>query len=293
LGDARVSSAKPFAQLHQVPGLVKGQLGVFVCLEHKDSSLETVHISSDTPSAKLRTCLPAGEEGDRVACSRSNCVQILPVEMYNSEEMAIQAANEQCLVVCEDDWHLNINDLINNVSTSPKAALLPSICMFLRKRIMTPEDQDLATEGQERHKKYWTRERVKDKTAKCLSQIPDKYKEDVLDLLMEHREVFVSTPKDLYPGCSKYLVDEIIPPAFSLHSHPHAPSSTMRPLFARIQQLLINEGLVARAEGAIKTSNAFFLVLKNVEGAKYPASAEAVDELSDEDLRRYYRIIPI
>jgi hypothetical protein len=33
------------------------------------------------------------------------------------------------------------------------------------------------------------------------------------------------------------------------------------------------------------------LVLKNVEGAKYPASAEAVEDLSDEDLRRYYRII--
>jgi hypothetical protein len=39
LGDAirnaGVSSAKPFAQLHQVPGLEKGQLGVFVYLEHK------------------------------------------------------------------------------------------------------------------------------------------------------------------------------------------------------------------------------------------------------------------
>jgi hypothetical protein len=33
--NAGVSSAKPFAQLHQVPGLEKGQLGVFVYLEHK------------------------------------------------------------------------------------------------------------------------------------------------------------------------------------------------------------------------------------------------------------------
>jgi hypothetical protein len=162
--------------------------------------------------------------------------------------MAIQAANEQCLVVCEDDWRLNMNKLVNNVTKTPKAAQLPTICMFLRKHIMTTEEQDLAAEGLERRREYWTRERVKDKTAKCLGQIPDKYKEDVLDLLMGHREVFVSTPKDLFPGCSKYLVDAIILPAFSLHSYPHAPSSTKRPLFARIQQLLINESLVAKAE---------------------------------------------
>jgi hypothetical protein len=223
--NAGVSSAKPFAQLHQVPGLEKGQLGVFVYLEHKYSGLETVHISSDSPTAKLRTCLPAGDEGDRVACTRSNCVQVLPVMVYESEELAIQAANDQCLVVCEDDWRLNMNDLVNNVTTKPKAAQLLTICMFLQKRIMTTEELDLAAEGLKRRKTYWTRERVKDKTAKCLGQIPNKYKNDVPDLLMEHREVFVSTPKDLSPGCSKYLVDAIIPPAFSLHSHPmhHRP----------------------------------------------------------------------
>jgi hypothetical protein len=61
--NAGVSSSKPFAQLHQAPGLERGQLGVFVYLENKDSGLETVHISSDDPIAKLRTCLPAEDEG--------------------------------------------------------------------------------------------------------------------------------------------------------------------------------------------------------------------------------------
>jgi hypothetical protein len=123
-----------------------------VCLYIWNTKIQVLKLctTSDSPTAKLRTCLPVGEEGDRVACTRSNCVQILPVVIYESEEMAIQAANEQCLVVCEDDWRLNMNDLVNNVTTKPRAAQLPTMCMFLRKRIMTTEELDLVAEGLKR-----------------------------------------------------------------------------------------------------------------------------------------------
>ena len=98
LKDAGVTLAKSFAQLHRAPGLSKDELGVFVYLEHMGKR-DTVHISSDSSCAELKTCLPSGHESDKVACSRVNSVQVIPVEWFNNEDDAVEASHEQSINV--------------------------------------------------------------------------------------------------------------------------------------------------------------------------------------------------
>ena len=122
-----------------------------------------------------------------------------------------------------------------------------------------------------------------------MPKIPERYQKDVIDLLQQISAVLVTDLKDLNEGLLYYEIDANIPSSTMFtQAHKRRPSLAMEALYRKMQEHLIDSGLFEPAVSP-KFVHPFSLIPKG--GATFPATAEEVEKMTYDFIRRNFRVI--
>ena len=143
--------------------------------------------------------------------------------------------------------------------------------------------------AQERRKKYWTAEKMDEKSKTWIKNINPKYHNVVRSLLYEYRDVFVTDLTDLKEGLLYFELDAHIPETIPFNAaHKKRVSVALEPIYKKTQKNMIKHGLLSQARFPIFV-HPYTVVQK--KGCKFPATAKEAEEMSDEFCRRNFRIV--
>ena len=105
---------------------------------------------------------------------------------------------------------------------------------------------------------------------------------------MKRSEILVYDQRDMEDGLKNFELRGHIPDNI-FHTHPYrAPSLVMKPLYRKAQEMMIKHHLAKPCEKP-RVVNPFLLVAK--KNQKMPATTDAVNELSFDELRKKVKIV--
>ena len=163
------------------------------------------------------------------------------------------------------------------------------ILIYPVRKTPTPEELEKVKKAQERRRKLWTKELVLKETSEWMKNIPERYKEDVLDLVLQYSEIFVHDMRDLEEGLTYFELDAYIPPHLPfIAAHKKRISVIMEPIYKKSQENMLNSKL---AENALTPLFVHPYSLVQKKGCKFPATQQEAESMSHEFCRKSYRIV--
>ena len=163
------------------------------------------------------------------------------------------------------------------------------ILIYPVKKIPTEEELKKVKNAHKKRREAWTRELVELEAKEWLPNVPSKYKEATIDLVMQYREIFVRKMEDLEEGLLYFEMDAHIPPHLPFFAaHKKRIGTVMEPIYKKSQENLINHGL---AENALTPIFVHPYSLVQKKGCKFPATEEEALKMSHEFCRKCFRVV--
>ena len=161
---------------------------------------------------------------------------------------------------------------------------LNSIILYIRRRDLSEKEKEELQSAKEERKAKFTPEYIKEVFKDTLANVPDRYKEDVYQLLMESRLSFGTDGHDIRKGVSSYEIEAIVPKHFSVHVQPNQYQGLRAKTLARIQQSMIKNVMleISPRDEAMKSSSHFYAIQH--PGGKAITSESRLDD-SEETTR--------
>ena len=221
-------------------------------------------------------------------------VTMLGLKLYQSNKKILPIAKGQVIGTLREVEIPSDQNLVNPIEVKKVQYEKPELITFYLERTKPTEEHVLAVrKSQEERKNWWTKEKIEAKGSDWLPKIPAPIRGHVVDLLLKHSHVMVRGMEDLRFGLVGYSMKAKLPPHLYKQVTYRAPSPLMKKLYGRVQKYMIEYDLAEPTSNPLFT-HPFSLVVKKLPSgqmAVMPATEDAIDELTNEDLRRFYRII--